>query len=243
MPFPEHRRSSLRDRERRRGVLLPPHLSTLAPVRLQAWRVPPLDNAVYVIADAGGEALVIDPSFAEREILDAVRDGGLRVVEILNTHGHSDHTFSDAPVKAATGARLAIHRLDAYRLERNAREGADLFPMRQPAAVAERLLEEGDESRLADVRLAVLHTPGHTEGSVCFHLPEERLLFSGDTLFNSGLGRVDLPGGDASAIVRSLHRLMTLPDETIVHPGHGPRTTIGAERPWIAGLTVEALLG
>lgn len=212
-------------------------------MRLKAWRVPPLDNAVYVLADARGDALVVDPSFAEREILDAVRESGLRVLEILNTHGHFDHVFSDAPVRAATGARLAIHRLDAYRLERVAAEAAAFAAPRLTTATADRLLDEGDESRLADLRLVTLHTPGHTEGSVCFHLPEERLLFSGDTLFSSGLGRVDLPGGDAAAIVRSLHRLMTLQDETVVHPGHGPATTIRAERTWVASLTPEALLG
>lgn len=200
-------------------------------MRLYAYRVPPLDNGVYVVADTRGDALVIDPSFGEREVLDAVRASSLRVVEILNTHGHPDHIHADAAVKAATSARLAIHRLDAYRL------AAQL-----PTVSADRLLNEGDESRLEDIRVVVLHTPGHTEGSVCFHLPDEAVLFSGDTLFNSGLGRTDLPGGDTHALVASLHRLMTLPDVTVVYPGHGARTTIRAERGWIEPLTAEALL-
>jgi hydroxyacylglutathione hydrolase len=212
-------------------------------MRLFPFRVPPLDNAVYVLADVRGDALVIDPSFGEREVLEAVRANGLRVVEILNTHGHFDHTFGDAAVKTATRARLAIHRLDAHRLRENATEGSPFFPMRHPAVEADHLLEEGAERRLADLRLVVLHTPGHTEGSVCFNLPDEGILFSGDTLFNAGLGRVDLPGGDAREMVESLQRLMSLPDETAVYPGHGPATRIGAERAWVEGLSVEALSG
>lgn len=210
-------------------------------MRLDAYRVPPLDNAVYVVADARGEAIVIDPSFGERQVLEAVRAHGLRIVEILNTHGHPDHTYGDAAVKAATGAPLAIHRLDAYRLARNAASVMEFFPASHPLVSAERSLEEGDAARLADLRLVVLHTPGHTEGSVCFHLSDENVLFSGDTLFNAGLGRVDLPGGDAASMMRSLRRLMTLPPDTVVYPGHGPQTTIGAEKAWIEGLSVDAL--
>lgn len=195
-------------------------------MRLEAFRVPPLDNAVYVLFDARNDALVIDPSFGERRVLEVVRSHGLRVVEVLNTHGHPDHTFGDPAVVAATRAKLAIHRADAYRLD---------------AIAADRLLDEGDESRLADLRLVTLHTPGHTEGSACFHLPEERVIFSGDTLFNAGLGRVDLPGADPAAMLTSLRRLMTLPDETAVYPGHGARTTIGAERAWVERLTLDAI--
>lgn len=212
-------------------------------MRLYSFRVPPLDNGVYVLADARGDAVVIDPSFGEREALEAVRTSGLRVLEVLNTHGHFDHTYADAAVKASTGAPLAIHRLDAYRLRENALEGSQFFPMRQPAVEAERLFDEGDETLVGDVRVVVLHTPGHTEGSACFHLPDEKVLFSGDTLFNAGLGRTDLPGGDARALVASLKRLVALPEDTVVYPGHGPRTTIGAERSWIANLSAEALEG
>lgn len=213
-------------------------------MRLFAYRVPPLDNGVYVLSDARGDAIVIDPSLGEREVLEAVRANGLRVVEILATHGHGDHTFGAAAVKTATSAPLAIHRLDAYRLAQNLLAGTGGYlPRPHPPVTAEHLLDEGDERALQDLRIVVLHTPGHTEGSVCFHLPGENVLFSGDTLFSSGLGRVDLPGGDAEAIAQSLRRLMTLPQETTVYPGHGPKTTIGAERSWIESLSVEALTG
>jgi hydroxyacylglutathione hydrolase len=210
-------------------------------MRLMAYRVPPFDNGVYVIADGRGDALVIDPAMGERKVLEASRASGLRVVEILNTHGHPDHTFGDAAVKASTGARLAIHRRDEYRLALNARDALGTIGIAHPLVSADRLLEDGDEVALTDLRLVVLHAPGHTEGSSCFHLPEERILFSGDTIFRGNMGRVDLPGGDPAAMIESLRRLVALPTETTVYPGHGPPTTIGAEKAWIERLTVESI--
>ena len=212
-------------------------------MRIMQWRVPPYDNGSYIVVDDRRDAVLIDPAMGDRVTIDAVKEHGLHLVEILNTHGHPDHIYGNAAVKEATKARLAIHRLDAHRLHTNATEGSSFLPLKHPAVRAERLLDDGDELRLADLRLTVVHTPGHTEGSVCFHLPTERILFSGDTLFNAGLGRVDLPGGDARAIVESLRRLVALPAETVVYPGHGPKTTIGAEKTWIEGLSVEALIG
>lgn len=210
-------------------------------MRLLAYRVPPFDNGVYILADARGDALVIDPAMGEREVLDTARTARLRVVEILNTHGHPDHTFGDAAVKAATGARLAIHRLDEYRLALNASGGIGAIGLTHPSVAADRLLDEGDEALLPDLRLVVIHAPGHTEGSSCFHLPNERVLFSGDTIFRGNMGRVDLPGGDPRAMIDSLRRLVTLPRDTKVYPGHGPPTTIGAEKAWIDDLTLEAI--
>lgn len=212
-------------------------------MRVIAFRVPPMDNGVYVLADTRGDAFVIDPSFGERQVLEAVRASGLRVLELLHTHGHPDHTYGAANLKRATRAPVAVHRLDAYRLPANAGRLAEFGLPAHPPLSADSTLDEGDERRLADLRLVVQHTPGHTEGSVCFHLPEERILFSGDTLFAGNLGRFDLPGGDAEAIVSSLRRLVRLPDDTRVYPGHGAPTTIGAERPWVVRLTVEALVG
>jgi hydroxyacylglutathione hydrolase len=205
------------------------------------YRVPPFDNGVYVVVDARRDAIIIDPALGEREVLEVVRARGLRVVDILNTHGHPDHTFGDAAVKEATRARLGIHRLDAYRLAENAGEPRPGFPREHPPVVPDRLLDEGDELLLDDLRIRVLHTPGHTEGSSCFHIAQERVLFSGDTIFSGAMGRVDLPGGDAAAMVETLRRLAALPPETIVYPGHGPRTQIGVERAWIDGLTVERI--
>ena len=202
-------------------------------MRIFAWRVPPLDNGTYIAVDDRGDALIVDPSTGERELLGAVREHGLRVVEILNTHGHPDHVFGNGPVKEATRARLAIHRADAYRLALAALGGSYLPPA--APATADDLIDEGPLTYLADVELAALHTPGHTEGSTCFYLRAERALFSGDVLFAGNVGRVDLPGGDARAMEESLRRVAALPPDTRVYPGHGPQTTIGAELPWLRG--------
>ena len=196
-------------------------------VRIIAWRVPPYDNGCYLIVDARNEAIVIDPSMGDRQVIDAVREQGLRLVEILNTHGHPDHIFGNAAVKEATRARLAIHRLDEYRL------GPERPPTQFeiPPCSADDLFDDGQLSYLGDIELSALHTPGHTEGSTCFYLRHEGALFSGDLLFKGNTGRWDLPGGDAAQITESLSRVVnSLAPETKVYPGHGDLTTIGAER-------------
>ncbi len=205
-------------------------------MRVLAYRVAPYDNGSYIIVDDRGDAIIVDPSMGERELLAAVRDEGLRVIEILNTHGHPDHVFANAAIKGATGGRLAIHRADAFRLELVATRSSGPIPA-APRALADDLIEEGRLPYLADVQLRALHTPGHTEGSTCFHLPADGLLFSGDVLFAGNVGRVDLPGGDAAQMQASLRRVAALPPETKVYPGHGAPTTIGAELPWLRGFT------
>ncbi|MDP9252030.1 MAG: MBL fold metallo-hydrolase [Chloroflexota bacterium] len=208
-------------------------------VRIIAWRVPPYDNGCYVIVDARNEAIVIDPSMGERQVIDAVRDQGLRLVEILNTHGHPDHIFGNAAVKEATRARLAIHRLDEYRL------GPTRPPTQFeiPPCSADDIFDDGQLSFLDDVELTALHTPGHTEGSTCFYLRREGALFSGDLLFKGSTGRWDLPGGDASQITESLSRIAnSLAPETKVYPGHGDLTTIRAERATLTAMRDAGVL-
>jgi glyoxylase-like metal-dependent hydrolase (beta-lactamase superfamily II) len=203
-------------------------------VRILAWRVPPFDNGLYLIVDERKDALLIDPAMGEAVALAAAREQGLRVVEILNTHGHGDHIAGNAAVKEATRARLAIHRLDAYRLG----PGSPPSPIVVPPATADDLIDEGPLRYVADLDLVALHTPGHTEGSTCIYLESERALFSGDVLFKGNVGRVDLPGGDARQMEESLRRVAALPADTRVYPGHGLPTTIGAELPWLRGFRV-----
>jgi hydroxyacylglutathione hydrolase len=201
-------------------------------VRVFAHRVAPYDNGLYVIADERGDAVLIDPSMGETEALATIRDHGLRVLEILNTHGHPDHVFANTALKTETRARLAIHEADAYRLDPRA---APPSILEYPASVADDTFAEGPLPYLRDLELRALHTPGHTEGSTCFHFPAAGLLFSGDLLFAGNVGRVDLPGGDARQMEASLARVAELPPETRVYPGHGPATTIGAELRWLRG--------
>ena len=200
-------------------------------IRIQAWRVPPFDNGLYVIADERKDAILIDPSMGEAIALAAAREQGLRIVEILNTHGHGDHIAGNAAVKEATRARLAIHRLDEYRLG----PGRPPSQIVVPPATADDLIDEGPLRFVADIDLVALHTPGHTEGSTCFYLASENALFSGDVLFKGNVGRVDFPGSDPRAMERSLERVAALPPATRVFPGHGEQTTIGAELPWLRG--------
>ena len=201
-------------------------------MRLYAHRVEPFDNGMYVLADDRGDAILIDPSRGEREALATIREQGLKVIEILNTHGHPDHVFDNTSVKEHTRARLAIHRADAFRLDPATRP-QDLLDA--PKSVADDLIDEGPLTFLRDIELEAIHTPGHTEGSTCFHLPRENLMFSGDLLFAGNVGRIDLPGGDAKQMEASLARVAAMPPGTRVFPGHGPATTIGAELRWLKG--------
>src|SRR6266849_5924479 len=161
---------------------------TCSVIRILAWRVPPYDNGLYVIVDERRDAILIDPSMGESVALAAAHEQGLRIVEILNTHGHPDHVAGNAAVKEATRARLAIHRLDAYRLG----PGKPPTQIPVPPVTADDLIDEGPLRFVADVDLVAMHTPGHTEGSTCFYLASQKALFSGDVLFKGNVGRVDL---------------------------------------------------
>jgi glyoxylase-like metal-dependent hydrolase (beta-lactamase superfamily II) len=201
-------------------------------LRISSWRVPPYDNGIYLISDERGDAILIDPSMGEKLALEAAREQRLRIVEILNTHGHGDHVAGNAAVKEATRARLAIHRLDEYRLDPTRRPPSQIVV---PLATADDLIDEGPLRYVADIELQAMHTPGHTEGSTCFYIPSESVVFTGDVLFKGNIGRVDYPGGDARAMEKSLERVAALPPDTKVFPGHGDPTTIGAELPWLRG--------
>jgi len=208
-------------------------------------------NCYIVAPEAGAECVIIDPGQdAERGIEDVLAEHRLRPAAVLLTHGHLDHVWSVAPVCGAKGIPAYIHPDDRAMLSDPA-SGLALAPGQQlfggleftePDDVKE--LTDGMTLSLVGLEIVVDHAPGHTRGSVTFRLPpgEQRpdVLFSGDLLFAGSIGRTDLPGGDYRTILRSLARVcLTLPDETVVLSGHGPQTTIGAERganPFLSGL-------
>ena len=219
----------------------------------------------YVVASAPGEeCVIIDPGQdAETGINDILAEHRLRPAAVLLTHGHIDHVWSVAPVCGAKGIPAYIHPDDRAMLSDPARglplgAGQQLFgglEFTEPDDVKE--LSDGMTLSLVGLDIIVSHAPGHTEGSVTFQLPagppitaqgkskiDVDVLFSGDLLFAGSIGRTDLPGGDYRTILRSLARVcLTMPDETVVLSGHGPQTTIGAERrsnPFLADLAPEA---
>ena len=199
----------------------------------------------YVVAPArGAECVIVDPGQdAQQGIEELLLRYRLKPIAVLLTHGHIDHMWSVAPVCGAKGIPAYVHPDDRELLADPAKGlslavGQQLFggiTFTEPDDVRE--LADGSALSLAELDFTVRHTPGHTPGSVTFG--SENGLFSGDLLFAGSIGRTDLPGGDHQAMLRSLARTLTLPDDTLVLPGHGPQTTIGAERrtnPFLTGL-------
>jgi hydroxyacylglutathione hydrolase len=203
--------------------------------------VGPASTNVHILADERSrEAIAIDtaiPSLAWIAEELAARDWTLKL--IVSTHGHWDHFGDNAAVASATGAEIAVHPLDREALVHPTPLWA---PFEIPPSVPAVELAEGGVIRFGDIRLTVLHTPGHTPGSVCLQSIDDGLLFSGDTLFAGGWGRVDLPGGDPVAMAESLARLTALEDHIGVFPGHGGSTTIGRERAWLGLVQAQGRL-
>jgi len=191
--------------------------------------VGPLASNCYIVGnETTREGIIIDPADEAKTILQSIAELGLTIKFIVLTHGHPDHIAALKEVKEATGAEIAVHTGDSDYHSQHALALAFGFDCPAPPP-PDRLLKDGDSIDIGDLHFEVIHTPGHTPGGIC--LLGNGVLFSGDTLFNYGIGRYDLPGGDYAQLMNSLQtRLMTLPDETAVYPGHGPQTTIGAER-------------
>lgn len=175
------------------------------------------------------ECAVIDPGAEPEKIIAAVAALEVRPVLLLNTHAHVDHFAANADIKAKFGAPLAIHAADKALLEASAPLELALLLEAKPSPAPDRFLRENDELAVGKCVLKVIHLPGHTPGSVGFLAGG--ILFAGDTLFNGGVGRTDRPGGNWKDLEASIRgKIMTLPDTTVVLPGHGPWTTVGQER-------------
>jgi hydroxyacylglutathione hydrolase len=202
--------------------------------------VGPLQCNCSVIGDEGTrEAMVIDPGDDINEVLALAQKHGLTVKEIVITHAHIDHVGGAMKLRQITGAPILLNQND-YALLKMLDLQAAWVGMASPGKVEiDQGLGEGDKVRAGSLEATVLHTPGHTEGSVCLYFPAQQKLIAGDTLFAGSIGRTDLPGGSLEKIMSSLQqRVLALPHETIVVPGHGPLTTIGEEResnPFLAG--------
>jgi len=194
--------------------------------------VGPLQCNCSVIGDEiSHEAMVIDPGDDIADVLAVIQKHKLKVKQIVITHAHIDHVGGAMKLRAATGAPILLNHND-YTLLKMLDLQADWIGMQSPGEVViDHSLNDQDKVEAGSLIAHVMHTPGHTEGSICLYFPAEQKLIAGDTLFAGSIGRTDLPGGSFEKIMRSLHdKLLSLPDETAVVPGHGPPTSIGAER-------------
>lgn len=187
----------------------------------------------WIIGSRGrGEAVVVDPGDEPEEILALARDMGVRITRIVASHAHLDHIMAVRTIKEVTGADFLLHKADRSLADALPRTTEQLLGYAvPPAPQPDRYLTGGESLEIAGLDAQILHTPGHTPGSVCLYVPDAGLLFSGDTLFRGSIGRTDLPGGNHMQIIRSIvDQLMLLPDETRVLPGHMLETRIGQER-------------
>lgn len=185
-------------------------------------------NCTIVACDERKEAVVIDPSGEVDRIAEIVAHHDLRVTAIVHTHAHLDHIYCTRDIKERHGGTVCLHRGDAFLYDGFAMQAAMFGWQVRPTTPVERWLAHDDRVALGARELAVIHTPGHTPGSICFAVDD--LLFAGDTLFRRSIGRTDLPGGDGKQLAASIRdRLYTRSPDTVVIPGHGPTTTLGDE--------------
>ena len=190
--------------------------------------VGPFASNCYIVGDdSTKEGMIVDPGAEADGILQKVGELKLKIKTIVITHGHIDHIGMASEIKEATGAEVAIHAGDARALQ--GQSMSRMFGISSSPTQADRLLQGGDSIDVGELHFTVLHTPGHSPGGIC--LLGEGVVFCGDTLFNYSIGRTDISGGSLAQLMDSIHtKLMVLPDSTVVYSGHGPDTTIGAER-------------
>ncbi|MFW6011184.1 MAG: MBL fold metallo-hydrolase [Desulfosalsimonas sp.] len=196
--------------------------------------IPRMDNFSYIISDSATKTCaVIDPAFDPQKIMQEAKSAGYSITHIINTHAHMDHTSGNSEIIGATDAKLCIHKNDAPQLKKLFSKAVSRIMGGRGSPEPDCILSDGDSIKIGETELKVIHTPGHSPGSVCIYVPGH--VFTGDTLFVEAVGRTDLPGGSFDQLMDSIKsRLYCLPDETIVWPGHdygpAPSSTIGEEK-------------
>lgn len=188
-------------------------------------------NCYLTFREGEKAAVIIDPADNADYLVSKCREFGVEPEAVLLTHAHFDHMLAAGDIRKKFGCKLYVHMDDERMLNDPSLNLSGTLGTEQVSISADHLLRDGDVLHFLNLEWKVMATPGHTAGSVCYYLPEEEVLFSGDTLFAESLGRTDLPTGSMSAIVRSIaEKLLVLPDDIMVYPGHGDATTIGHEK-------------
>lgn len=189
-------------------------------------------NTYLIICEDSLKAAIIDPADGIKVLLSAIDniDIDFKIEMIINTHGHSDHIAGNKIISNRYNCDIAIGEKDAIMLQDTDELLAQYLGMDKEQPSATILLKDNDKIKIGEIELTVIETPGHTEGGISLYCESEGLLFSGDTLFRRSIGRVDLPGGDLPKILNSLQKLMKLPNDTFVYPGHSKTTRIGFEK-------------
>jgi hydroxyacylglutathione hydrolase len=195
--------------------------------------VGPMSVFTYIVGcEKEKECLIIDPAGSSDTILSKMHGSGLTAKYVVNTHGHADHTWGNKAILAETGAELVVHREDAARISSGLNKVFSVAMGKRPSPKPHVLVKDGDFLKIGKTQLEVIHTPGHTPGSICLY--GEGNLFTGDTLFVGAVGRTDLKGGSFETLLKSLKKLLTLPPETRIWPGHHygdvPVSTLSRER-------------
>jgi len=199
-------------------------------------------NCYLVYGEESGEGIVIDPGGDTAPLLEKIKEHNVQVRYVLNTHGHFDHIAGNADLEAVLHVPFGLHPADQALLMEGG--GAAWFDVAYvPAPKPTLTLTDGLILEVGNFQIRVIHTPGHSPGSVCFYIPEENALITGDTLFAGSVGRTDLPGGDARSLTESLKRIVRLvPPQTTIYPGHGHTNRLSAERrgnPWLKWIANE----
>ncbi|MGB4849144.1 MAG: MBL fold metallo-hydrolase [Saprospiraceae bacterium] len=195
----------------------------------------PFEENTYIIYSDNGECIIVDPGCfddTERsELIDFIEENNLRPVRLINTHCHIDHILGNAFVASEYSIGLEIHEGELPVLKAGMAVAGIYGVPYNPSPVPQKFIRENDVIELDSIRLKVLFTPGHSPASICFYNEQDKWVIGGDVLFYESIGRTDLPGGDHGTLLNSIRtQLFTLPDDTAVYPGHGPKTTIGYER-------------
>jgi glyoxylase-like metal-dependent hydrolase (beta-lactamase superfamily II) len=199
-------------------------------MRIETIVCGPLDVNCYVLWEDDGTCALIDPA-AEAPVLDYIQTYRLHCTHILLTHGHFDHIGGVAGIKEKTGALVCIHKEDAAMLSSDVESLGQMMHFHNTPVQADLLLQDGDVIEAVGTKLHVLHTPGHTRGGVCYLEENDRVLFTGDTIFRLGAGRADFPGSDEQDLYRSIvNKLFLLEGDYTLYPGHNRTTTMEVER-------------